>query len=179
MKAIKRLTALLLVMVIAFSATTTTQAACTTPSKVKTAAKNCISETGWCIVIDQGANKMYVLKQTKTGKWKTEKSFRCVCSDYLNPKYHYFLLRNRSTDQRAWGDSKTRWSYGMLVDCHEDLMKRELRIQSYVQKYNKKTKKWVTKKDGVNNNFGWSVCEANAKWLYVNCKDGTAVMSVD
>jgi len=154
------------------------QAATTAPAKVVTAAKNCINENNKCIVIDQGAGKMYVMFK-KSGKWTLVKSFRCVCGDYINPKCHYFLLRNKDTDKKSWRDGKLRWKYGMYVDCYEDAPMREMRIKSYVQKYSCKTKKWTTKKDGVNNNFGWAVCESNAKWLYENCKNGTAVMSVN
>lgn len=172
---VKRMMAM--VMVVAVMLTIPAQAA-GVPNKVVKAAEQCVNENNKCIVIDQGANKMYVLYK-KSGKWNVVKSFRCVCGDYINPKCHYFLLRNKDTDKKSWRDGKLRWKYGVYVDCYEDAPMREMRIKSYVQKYSCKTKTWTTKKGGVSNNMGWAVCESNAKWIYENCKNGTAVMSVN
>ena len=144
------------------------QAGTKVPARVRNAVNNCIDENGRCIVIDSSADKMYIFRKTKTGKWSLQDSFRCVCGDGLRTDRHYFLLRSKDTDRRTVRSGNRSWEYEVTIDCYEEPECKKL--HSYV------SVKGKVKKDHKSNNIGICICTKNAKFVYEKCKNGTAVM---
>ena len=168
----KKLLALALALVLIFTVlpASYTDAATTVPAKVTTACKKCINENGKCVVVDRQASKIYVM-QKKGRSWSLVKSFKCICGDGMRSDYHYFLLRNKDTDRKTWRVGSDRYKYVITVDWYDEL--RTTTFHSYVQRKVKGV--WKTYKDGRHNYLGISVCETNAKWMFDNLGDGTAV----
>lgn len=168
----KKLLALALALVLIFTVlpASYTDAATTVPAKVTTACKHCINENNKCVVVARLASKIYVM-QKKGRKWSLVKSFNCICGDGMRSDYHYFLLRNRDTDRKTWRVGSDRYKYVITVDCYDEL--RTTTFHSYVQR--KSGGVWKTYKSRRLNYLGISVCETNAKWMFDNLKDGTAV----
>jgi hypothetical protein len=157
------------------AATNTAPAA--VPANVAAALKEAVDENGRAIIIDP-AGKMYLFKIcAKTGKWSLKKSFRVACGEGLRTDRHYFLSRSKYTDRRAWGDGSRRWAYGMRIDCYEEPVENKY-ISSYVQKYDRKTKTWVTKKSIKQNALTIAVSEQDALYIWTYYGSGTAVMIV-
>ena len=174
MKNYKRLTIMLLILAIVFTAVPVrTEAAAKVPAKVWTAVENCVNENGRCIVIDQARGKMYLFKQDcRSGQWELKKSFRCIVADTMCRNKHYLLMRNNSIDQYAWGTENRRWSYGVHIDCYEKAYTNM--IHSYTEILTKKG--WKTMKSSAWNDFGIGICEKNARYIWKHYCDGTALM---
>lgn len=166
----KKLIALLMAIAILSTITVPAQAA-SVPAKVYKAAENCINENNRCIVVDNAAGKMYLLKKCK-GKWEVKKSFKCTVGDYINPRKHYYLLRNKDTDKLAYKEgAKTFW-YGMYIDCYEEAPIRTMRIHSYGEKGGR------TYKTVRHNPNGIGCCIDNAYHIWKYYGNGTAIMGV-
>ena len=145
------------------------------PANVAAALNKAVDDNGRAIIIDP-AGKMYLFKIcAKTGKWSLKKSFRVACGEGLRTDRHYFLSRSKYTDRRAWGDGSRRWAYGMRIDCYEEPVENKY-ISSYVQKYDRKTKTWVTKKSVKQNALTIAVSEQDALYIWTYYGSGTAVM---
>ena len=170
MKKFTRLTIMLLILAIAITAVPAkTEAATNVPAKVTAALKRVVDDNGRAIVIDHQGEKMYLFKKNCKGKWELKKSFRCLPGDYLRPDRHYHLLRNSDTDKLFYkADGKT-YSYGMYIDCYEDIPRYTMRIHSYAEKNGK------TYKSLRHNPSGFAVCIDNAYYIWKYYGNGTAV----
>lgn len=166
----KKFIALLMALMVMASITVPAQAA-SVPAKVYKAAENCINENNRCIVIDNSAGKIYLLKKCK-GKWEVKKSFKCTNGDYINPRKHYHLLRNKDTDKLAYKEGNKTFWYGMYIDCYEEVQIRTIRIHSYGEKGGR------TYKTVRHNPNGIGCCIDNAYYIWRHYTNGTAVMGV-
>jgi hypothetical protein len=63
----------------------------------------------------------------------------------------------------------------MRIDCYEEPVENKY-ISSYVQKYDRKTKTWVTKKSVKQNALTIAVSEQDALYIWTYYGSGTAVM---
>lgn len=171
MKNFKRLTLMLLILAIAFTAVPArTEAATKVPAKVTAALNRAVDDNGRAIIIDQCGQKMYLFKKNCKGKWELKKSFRCICGEKLRKDQHYLLLRNEDTDQRIYTKGSKTYEFGMYIDCYEDVMKKSVRIHSYPEINGK------IYKDSAHNACGFAVCVDNAYYIWRYYGDGTAVM---
>ena len=164
MKKISKLIVLLLI--ISFIVPHQVNAATTVPKKVITAMNKAIDENGRVIVIDIQGERMYLFKNKKL-----KDSFRCVCSDYLNPNECYFLIRNKDTDLRKYKEDGKTYEYGVYIDSYKKPMKYTIRIHSYAKAKGK------TYKSSKHNPFGFAICTEKAKLIWKYYGDGTAIMS--
>lgn len=164
----KKTMMILLTMILMLSALPVQAGTTKIPARVRNAVNNCIDENGRCIVIDSSADRMYLFRKTKTGKWSLQESFRCVCGDGLRTDRHYFLLRSKDTDRRTVKSGNKSWEYEVTIDCYEEPECKKL--HSYV------SVKGKVKKDHKSNRFGICICTKNAKTVYEKYKNGTAVM---
>ena len=169
----KKIIALLMVIVCVAGIFPATAQAAEVPAKVMKAVKRCVDENGRCIVIDQKAEKMYLFKRScKSGKWELKKVFKCIVTEKLCKTKHYFLHRSDDFELTAWGTETERWGYGLHIDCYE--VPKDIILHSYTERY--VGGKWVKDKSRAGNDFGIATCEENARYIYRYYKDGTAVM---
>jgi len=164
----KKLTKLIaLILIISFIVPNQATAATAVPKKVYTALNKAVDENGRAIIIDIQGGRMYLFKNKKL-----KDSFRCVCSDYLDPNKHYFLIRNKDTDTRKYKDGSNWYDYCVRIDCYEHELKYPVEIHGYAR--NSKGKVYKSSKK---NPFGFAICVKNAKLIWQYYGDGTAVMS--
>ena len=160
----KKLLAMVLVLVIMFALIPVgTEASTTVPTKVMAAMNRASPENGRVIVVDNSNSKVYLFKN---GKLK--KSFRCTTGDYINPNYHYFVIKGGRYIYKEGGKT---FQYGVRIDCHEKPLDREICFHSYGEKKGKVYKSVKHNPNGI------GMCIDNAAYLnrYYNV-DGTAVM---
>lgn len=162
---------IVMVMVMAVMLTIPAQAA-GVPNKVVKAAEQCVNENNRCIVVDNTAGRVYLLKKCK-GKWEVKKDFRCTVGDRIDPKKHYHLLRNGDTDKAFYYEGGKMFSYGVVYDCYEEAPVRTVRFHSYGEKKGK------TYKSVKHNPNGIGMCIDNAYYIWRYYSNGTAVMGVD
>lgn len=165
----KKMKLILLLMVMMFAVIPVQAAA---PAKVIKAAEKCINENNRCIVVDNTAGRVYLLKKCK-GKWTVKKDFRCTVGDRIDPKKHYHLLRNGDTDKAFYYEGGKMYSYGIGIDCYEEAPVRMLRFHSYGEKGGR------TYKSVKYNPNGIGMCIDNAYYIWRYYGNGTAVMGVD
>ena len=103
----KKMKLILLLMVMMFAVMPVQAAA---PAKVIKAAEKCVNENNRCIVVDNTAGRVYLLKKCK-GKWTVKKDFRCTVGDRINPKKHYHLLRNGDTDKAFYYEGGKKFAH--------------------------------------------------------------------
>lgn len=164
-----------LALVILFALFPAHTEAATVPTKVTKALNKAVDENGRCIVVDQSNARIYLFKRDcKTKEWKLKRSGRCIVSQKLPKTKHYMLLRNDDVDTLLWGTARDRWSYGMVIDCYEK--PAYIVLHSYREHYTGRT--WVKDKSRNGNDFGISVCEELAEYIWKHYGDGTAVMGV-
>lgn len=161
----KRILSIMLVMVMVVCMLPAKgEAATAVPKKVITAMKNAVTENGRVIVVDNGGSKVYLFKD---GKLK--KSFRCTVGDYIDPHYHYFILRG--SGKYTYKEGSKTYQYGVGIDRYENPLGRSIYFHSYGEK------KGRVYKSVKHNPNGIGVCIDNAAYIYrYYYKDGTAVM---
>ena len=167
--------ALILMLTILFALIPADTQAATVPTKVTRALGKAVDENGRAIIVDQTGERIYLFKRDcKTKEWKLKRTGRCIVSQKLSKAKHYMLLRNDDVDTLLWGTARDRWSCGMVIDCYEK--PAYIVLHSYREHYTGRT--WVKDKSRNGNDFGISVCEELAEYIWKYYTDGTAVMGV-
>ena len=181
MKAIKRLTALVMVMMI-MASVLPVSAACSTPGCVKKAAQQVMDREGTdiCFVVKVGKNgkgTAYFMYR-RNGKVHCDRSGQVILGKETKVKKcnHYYFNRNRDAEKKveSWKQNgiQYRWRYTSFIECAEDA-DYAIKVHSYIEY--KKCGEWKVCKGTSKNTKGLAGCKEFMHYLWSMADDDCPV----
>ena len=163
----KKLTALLLVLMVVASHAMATYAACTAPACVKKAAEKAMNEIGidvaFIVKVDKtGKGTGYMMYREK-GKVHCDRSGQVILgkNTKICKRYHYYFHRNRDAEKKLQTFGNHRWRYTSFIECAE---RPGFTVHSYIEYRQNGT--WKTCKGVSKNTEGLSMCKEYAHYLW-------------